>query len=83
MAERSAAPRSLKRFLADKDKFARSLAEKLMIYGLGRGLTPTDDCALDAIVKRTKVSGYRFDALITSVVESDPFLKTTAVSALH
>ncbi len=77
-------PQELKKILlADKDKFARSLAEKLMIYGLGRGLTPTDDCALDAIVKRTKASGYRFDALITAVVESDPFLKTSAVSALN
>jgi hypothetical protein len=61
--------------LADKPKFARSLAEKLLTYGLGRGLDATDRCALDGIVKRTEASGYKFDSLIVAVIDSDPFTK--------
>ena len=72
-------PEELKKILlADKPKFARSLAEKLLTYGLGRGLDATDRCALDGIVKETEASGYKFDSLILAVIDSDPFRKRKA-----
>lgn len=61
--------------MAKKDVFARALAEKLMIYGLGRGVTLRDDCALDDVVKKCKESGYKFSAIVKAIVLSDAFRK--------
>ncbi len=69
-------PQELKKILlANKDEFVRALSEKLLTYSLGRGLDTADKCALDGIVKQTASHGYRFEALIDSVVDSDPFKK--------
>ena len=64
--------------LADKAKFARALAEKLLTYALGRGVDYKDKCALDAAVAGAAPGGYRLDALVTAVATSDPFLKRKA-----
>ena len=58
-----------------KDAFVRSLTEKLMIYGLGRGLEHYDDRAVAAAVKNVEADGYKFSRLIAEVVKSDPFMK--------
>jgi hypothetical protein len=69
-------PGDLKKILlADKSQFARALSEKLLTYALGRGIESSDKCAIDAIVKRSAATGYRFDELIEAVVESDAFLE--------
>lgn len=60
--------------LARKDEFVRGLAEKLMIYAAGRGLTAADTPDVDRVVARTKAGGYKMHALILAVVESDAFL---------
>ena len=60
---------------AKKDKFARCLSEKLLIYALGRGLEAYDKCSVDTIVNQTKKNDYHFSALVTAVVQSDPFRK--------
>ncbi|HZT41972.1 MAG TPA: DUF1592 domain-containing protein [Chthonomonadaceae bacterium] len=59
--------------LGKKDLFVRCLAEKLLSYGLGRDILPTDRPFLDAIVRKTAQSDYRFSALITAIVQSGPF----------
>jgi len=59
--------------LKDKDRFAQTLAEKLMIYALGRGLTLSDDCAVEKIVAQCRSNGYRFSSLILGVATSEPF----------
>jgi hypothetical protein len=59
--------------LSKKDMFVRCLAEKLLSYGLGRDMMPTDRPFLDAIVRKTKESDYRFSALIAAIVQSEPF----------
>ena len=59
--------------LSNKSLFVKNLADKLLTYGLGRGLTITDKCALDGIVKKTVDAKYRFAGLVTAVVLSDPF----------
>jgi hypothetical protein len=56
-----------------RDAFARCLAEKMLIYAIGRGLDRADRRAVDRIVDRLRHDGYRFSALILAVVESRPF----------
>jgi hypothetical protein len=57
------------------DKFVRGLAEKLLIYAVGRGLERYDKAALEQVVSGTKLGDNKMSALITAVVTSDPFLK--------
>jgi len=69
-------PKELKAILmSKKDQFARSLAEKLMIFGLGRGVTLRDDCAVDEIAAKCRDNGYRFSAMIKAIATSEPFRK--------
>jgi hypothetical protein len=59
--------------LLDSDLFVMTLAEKLLTYGLGRGVEAYDQPAVRAIVREAATSDYRFSALITGVVRSPPF----------
>lgn len=58
-----------------KGQFTKNLAEKLLTYAIGRGLTHTDKCQVDAVVNSVEKQGYRFSALVSAVVQSDPFRK--------
>jgi hypothetical protein len=49
------------------------LAERLITFGLGRGIEPYDKCNIDAIVRNVAQNDYRFSALVTEVVLSEPF----------
>jgi hypothetical protein len=68
-------PGELIRVLRDQksDKFVRTLTEKLLIYGIGRGLEYYDRCAVDKILAATSKNDYQFRELIYEVVVSDPF----------
>jgi hypothetical protein len=67
-------PGELKAILRDmKRQFTRCLAEKLLIYALGRGLESQDRCVVDDIVSSVENSGYRFSSLVAAIVASDPF----------
>ncbi|HET6409982.1 MAG TPA: DUF1592 domain-containing protein, partial [Chthoniobacteraceae bacterium] len=57
------------------DRFVHTVVEKLMTYGLGRGLERYDKRAMETVVKQVKAADYKFSTLITSVVLSEPFLK--------
>jgi len=57
------------------DKFVHNVAEKMMIYGLGRGLERYDKAALAKVVATSKESEYHFSSLVLAIVKSDPFLK--------
>jgi hypothetical protein len=71
-------PGELKRILKDKrDIFARSLAEKMLTYALGRGLEYYDRCAVDRIVEALGKNGDRFSTLLVEVVKSEPFQNRT------
>lgn len=52
----------------------RNLAEKLMIYGLGRGLEYYDEPALRQITRLAMEAEDRFFPLIHAIVRSDAFL---------
>ena len=66
----------LKKILKQKqEQVARGMAEKLLIYSLGRGLEYYDKRPLDTIVSQTAKGEYKFSALVTAIVQSDPFRK--------
>jgi hypothetical protein len=72
-------PAGLRAYLRSRsDDFDRCLAEKLLTYALGRGLTPADRCAIDRIVRQLVWGGHRFAALAEAIVTSEPFLKRAA-----
>ena len=55
------------------DLFASTMSEKLLIFGLGRGLDHRDMSAVREIVRRASRNDYRFSSLVLGVVESVPF----------
>jgi hypothetical protein len=59
--------------LLNSDLFVMTLTEKLLTYGLGRGVEAYDQPAVRAIVRGAADSDYRFSALILGVVQSAPF----------
>jgi hypothetical protein len=53
--------------------FVQTLTEKLMVYGLGRGLTYEDEPVVRRIVRSVDQQGDRFSSLIVAIVTSEPF----------
>jgi hypothetical protein len=53
--------------------FVTTMAEKMLTYGVGRGLTPQDMPAIRSIVRASAGRNYRFSALVFGIVNSDPF----------
>ncbi|MFM8469207.1 MAG: DUF1592 domain-containing protein [Limisphaerales bacterium] len=67
-------PAELKAILKGKQELVvRNLAEKLLTYGVGRGLEFYDNRALNQICAQTAKADHKFSALITAIVKSDPF----------
>jgi hypothetical protein len=56
-----------------EDDLARCLAEHLLTYALGRGMTRHDKPAIREILAQSKASGYGLADLILAVCESVPF----------
>jgi len=61
--------------LADSDRFAFSLTERLATYALGREMGFSDREALSKIVEKTKAEGNGFRSLLTNLVLSPLFAK--------
>ena len=55
------------------EAFVRTVAEKLLTYALGRGLDHRDAPAVRRIVRELERGGYRWPALVRSIVGSDAF----------
>jgi hypothetical protein len=53
--------------------FVATMAEKLMIYALGRGMVASDLPVVRQIVRDAAAEDYRFSSLILGVVNSAPF----------
>ena len=67
-------PGGLKKVLMERaDQFVESLSEKMLTYGVGRGLEHYDLPAVRKIRRETVAKEYRFSALVQAVVESVPF----------
>ena len=56
-----------------KEEFCKCLSAKLLTYALGRGLESYDRCTVKDAVASLESNEYRFSALVTSIVTSDPF----------
>jgi len=61
--------------LRQPELFAGTVVEKLMIYGLGRGLQAYDMPSVRAIVHDTAQNNYRFSAIVMGIINSTPFQK--------
>ncbi|MBL8231664.1 MAG: DUF1592 domain-containing protein [Bryobacterales bacterium] len=69
-----ASPAELKSILMEeRNDFAMALAEKMIIYALGRGLERNDRPQLRQIVRNLAASGYKFKHLVMEIVKSAPF----------
>ncbi len=53
--------------------YVANLTEKLLIYGMGRGLEYYDRPVVRQIVRDAKASDYRWSSLIMGIVNSKPF----------
>ena len=63
--------------LARPEAFVGTVAEKLMIYALGRGLEPADMPVLRGIVRKASEDDYGLQAIILGIVDSFPFQMRT------
>jgi mono/diheme cytochrome c family protein len=61
--------------LARPQTIVSNLTEKLLIYGLGRGIDHRDMPAVRAIVRGAAPQDYRFSSLVLGIVRSDAFQK--------
>ena len=59
--------------VSDPNVFVSTMTEKLMVYGLGRGLTASDMPAVRKVVRGAARNNYRFRSLIAGIVTSVPF----------
>jgi hypothetical protein len=59
--------------LADKDQFVNTVAEKLLMYALGRNLQYYDQPSVRAIVRGAAASNDTLASLVIGVVKSAPF----------
>jgi hypothetical protein len=65
-------------------QYARTFAEKMMTYALGRGVEYFDMPVVRSIVRDSEKDDYRFNSIVMGIVESPQFLmrvKTEALSA--
>jgi hypothetical protein len=59
--------------LSHQSQFVDTVIEKLLTYALGRGLDYYDMPIVRRITREGAASGYRWSALIMSIVKSEPF----------
>jgi hypothetical protein len=59
--------------LRKPEMFVGTLTEKLLTYGLGRGLEYYDAPSVREIVAGARANDYRFSSLVLGIVSSDPF----------
>ena len=64
--------------LSRPELFVTAFTEKLMTFGLGRGIEPFDAPAVRRIVRESADEGYRFSSVILGIVKSVPFRMSTA-----
>jgi len=67
--------------LLQKDQFCRCLADKLLIYAIGRGTVPSDKRTVDNIVTDMQKHGAKFSSLVKAVAHSDAFQKRSGPPA--
>jgi mono/diheme cytochrome c family protein len=67
-------PRDFREALLNQgDEFVRTVTEKLLTYALGRGLSHRDAPVVRELLGTLRENDYRWSALLTGIVQSDPF----------
>jgi mono/diheme cytochrome c family protein len=64
-----------------REQFVATVTEKLLAYGLGRGLEAYDMPAVRKIVRDAQADGYRWSSIVLGIANSVPFRMRTAESA--
>jgi hypothetical protein len=59
--------------LSRSEQFVETFTEKLLTYGLGRGLEYYDRATVRSITRAAEAGDYRWSSLILGIVESTPF----------
>jgi hypothetical protein len=67
--------------MSEPDLFASTVVQKLMTYGLGRGLTATDMPVVRGIVREAASDDYRCSSIVLAIAESVPFRMRKAPTA--
>ena len=62
-----------KAVLEQPEMFVRALTEKLMTYGLGRGLELDDKPLVRKVAREAAAGDYRWSAIVLGIVRSAPF----------
>ena len=63
--------------LANPEVFAGTVTEKMLIYALGRGLTPADMPVVRSIVRNAAEHEYSLVSIVLGIVDSYPFQMRT------
>jgi cytochrome c5 len=66
--------------LARPEAFAQTVAERLLMYAIGRAIEPADMPAVRAILRGAAADDYRWSSLIRGVIHSVPFQMRQAES---
>lgn len=64
-------------------RFATTVSEKLLAFGIGRELTPNDRCVIEQIIGLTEADDYRLADLVKQVIASRPFQYFQAESGAY
>jgi hypothetical protein len=67
-----------KAVLKRPELFVRTVTQKLMTYGLGRGMEYTDMPVIRGIARGSAAQNYRFSSVVLGIVKSVPFQMKTA-----
>ena len=62
-----------KAILKQPEMFVRTLTDKLMTYGLGRGVEHKDKPLVRGIARDAAAQNYRFSSIVLGIVKSAPF----------
>ena len=62
-----------KAILAQPEMFVRTLTDKLMTYGLGRGVEHKDKPIVRDVTRDAASQNYRFSSIVLGIVKSAPF----------
>ena len=69
--------------LQDRDRFPRTLTEKLAAYALGRPLEHYDQPMVRQVVRAAAEDDYRWSALVVGIVKSPTFLTRAVEASAH
>lgn len=67
-------PSSLRKALLSRPEVVvGTMTQKLMMYAVGREITPTDMPVVRAVMRQAEPDDYRFSSLVVAIVQSAPF----------